>query len=236
MPDDGTRRPPRFVPRAWAASLEAESREWLVRCSVCGYERSARESGGVRWKASGTSKQYRRCPHCGTPNWHTIYRPRDGASPPLTGTALPDGTIVPPPGARPRRPTWQYVVPSVLGVVLIIALFVGGLLVSLSRAPAGPRDATDAYFGAVIAQDWAGARAALSASRRGVDTPASLATDWAMRAGAHGPATSFRITGVSVKTATARVSGTLSYRDGTTESVTAQLVTENGGWKIADGP
>lgn len=72
--DGAPRRLPRFVPRSWAASMEAESREWMVRCGACGYERSVWDLGGIRWKAAGTSKQYRRCPSCGQRSWHTIYR------------------------------------------------------------------------------------------------------------------------------------------------------------------
>lgn len=67
----------RFVPRSWAAAMEAESKTWLVRCLNCGHERSVWAMGGVRWKASGTSRVHVRCPNCGARGWHTIYRPDD---------------------------------------------------------------------------------------------------------------------------------------------------------------
>jgi DNA-directed RNA polymerase subunit RPC12/RpoP len=63
------------------AAMEAESRSWMIRCPACGYERSVWETGGVRYKAYGTSYQLRRCPHCGKLTWHKVYRvtpPKDG--------------------------------------------------------------------------------------------------------------------------------------------------------------
>jgi hypothetical protein len=63
-------------PGSWAASVEAESREWQVRCGACGYEESAWDRGWIRWKAAGTSMRYMRCPNCGKRSWHTVYRRR----------------------------------------------------------------------------------------------------------------------------------------------------------------
>ena len=64
----------RLVPRSWAASMEAESREWMVHCASCGFERSIWELGGIRWKAQGTKRTWGRCPDCGKRGWHKIYR------------------------------------------------------------------------------------------------------------------------------------------------------------------
>jgi DNA-directed RNA polymerase subunit RPC12/RpoP len=64
----------RFVPRSWAASMEEESRAWMVRCPHCGYERSVWDLGGIRWKASGKKRIWARCPHCGQRGWHVVYR------------------------------------------------------------------------------------------------------------------------------------------------------------------
>ena len=60
------------VQRLATPAMEAESRAWMVRCPKCGFERSVWESGGVRYKAAGTSRQYRRCPSCGKLGWHKI--------------------------------------------------------------------------------------------------------------------------------------------------------------------
>jgi hypothetical protein len=60
-------------PASWARSMEADSREWMIRCR-CGFERSIWEIGGIRWKARGTSRNYMRCPKCGRRSWHTTYR------------------------------------------------------------------------------------------------------------------------------------------------------------------
>ncbi len=62
------------APRSWAASMEAESRAWMVRCRSCGFERSIWELGGIRWKAKGSKWTWGRCPHCGKRGWHKVYR------------------------------------------------------------------------------------------------------------------------------------------------------------------
>jgi len=58
-----------------AADMEAESRSWMAQCPSCGFERSVWEMGGVRWKAAGNPRWYRRCPECGKAGWHKVYRP-----------------------------------------------------------------------------------------------------------------------------------------------------------------
>ena len=62
------------LPKEWAASIESESRTWILRCSSCGLERSVWEAGGIRWKAAGTARRYLFCPKCGSSQWHTIYK------------------------------------------------------------------------------------------------------------------------------------------------------------------
>ena len=208
--------------RRWAtAAMEAESREWLVRCPACGHERSVWDLGGVRYKARGTKRILRRCPACQQLGWHLVYRQRDGVRlPPL----------------RPARPLSWYIGAFVVIVVFFVGLLVGGLFLILNRASAGPRDATTDYFAAVVARDWAGAHGQLSAAQRGRVSPQGLAAIWEAREGAHGPADGFRVTGFSGKNGRTRVSGTLRYRDGATEPRTVWLVEEGGAWKIASDP
>ena len=62
-----------LVPRSWAASMEAESRTWMMRCA-CGHERSVWDAGGIRWKAAGNPRVRQGCAQCGQITWHTIYR------------------------------------------------------------------------------------------------------------------------------------------------------------------
>ena len=64
----------RFVSPDRAAKMEAESRTWMIRYPACGYERSVWETGGVMYKASGASWQFRRCPQCGKRGWHKVYQ------------------------------------------------------------------------------------------------------------------------------------------------------------------
>ena len=61
-----------ILPKKWAASMEAELRTWLARCSSCGFEQSFWEAGGMRWKAAGTERRYLSCTKCGQAHWHTI--------------------------------------------------------------------------------------------------------------------------------------------------------------------
>jgi hypothetical protein len=63
-----------LVPRSWAADMEAESRQWMARCEVCGCESSIWEMGGIRWKAAGNPRRRMRCPQCGKTSLHTIQR------------------------------------------------------------------------------------------------------------------------------------------------------------------
>jgi hypothetical protein len=71
----------RVVPAAWTASMAAESRTWMVRCRSCGFERSIWELGGIRWKGSGKTWTWGRCPNCGKFGVHTISRRDPPASP-----------------------------------------------------------------------------------------------------------------------------------------------------------
>ena len=66
----------RLAPRSWAAAMEAESREWMVRCRRCGFERTLWELGGIRWKANRAQRTatWGCCSPCGTRGWHTVAR------------------------------------------------------------------------------------------------------------------------------------------------------------------
>ncbi len=199
------------------AAMEAESREWLVRCPACGFERTVAEMGGTRYKARGTKKSFLRCPQCRGFGWHTVYRSNAGVR------------LAP---LRPSRPLWWHI-----GVFVgVLLLFFVVLFLLLSRASAGPRDATTGYFAAVGAGDWASAHDHFSAAQRDQVTPASLAAIWEALERTHGPVSSFDTNSFSVKNGRARISGRLRYRDGTTESRVVQLIEEGGAWKIASAP
>ncbi len=68
----------RVLPAAWAESMEAESRTWIMRCQVCGHEQSVWEAGGIRWKAKGNPTRRVACPQCGRVTGHKVYRHEDG--------------------------------------------------------------------------------------------------------------------------------------------------------------
>ncbi|HEY8600893.1 MAG TPA: phage terminase large subunit family protein [Thermomicrobiales bacterium] len=203
--------------RRVSAAMEAESREWLVRCPACGHEQSIWDLGGVRYKARGTKKTFLRCPNCRSFGWHTVYRANTGVQ------------LAP---LRPARPLWWHI-GVLVGMVLLFLVLLGGVLfVILRSASAGPRDATSGYFAAVGAGDWASAHDRLSAAQRNQVTPGNLAASWGIQERAHGPVAGFDTTSFSIKNGRARISGKLRYRDGTTESRVVQLVREGGSWKI----
>lgn len=62
-----------ILPASWARSLEASSRNWMMRCP-CGFEKSVWDAGGIRWKASGTPRRHLMCAGCGQATWHTVYK------------------------------------------------------------------------------------------------------------------------------------------------------------------
>lgn len=60
-----------------AKDMEAESREWMLQCSSCGYEQSYWDIGGVRWKAYSKGKRtWMRCRNCYKFAGHRVYRKR----------------------------------------------------------------------------------------------------------------------------------------------------------------
>lgn len=63
-----------LLPKKWAENMEAASRNWMARCSTCGFERSFWDAGGIRWKAAGKLNRYLFCPKCGRARWHAIYK------------------------------------------------------------------------------------------------------------------------------------------------------------------
>jgi hypothetical protein len=199
------------------AAMAAESREWLVRCPACGFERSVAEMGGTRYKARGTKMTFLRCPNCRGFGWHTVYRANSGVQ------------LAP---LRPSRPLWWHIGVLVGMVLLFLVLLGGGLFFILRSASAGPRDATSGYFAAFGAGDWASAHDRLSAAQRDQLTPADLAALWATQERAHGPVAGFNTTGFRINNDRARITGRLRYRDGTTESRIVQLVREGGSWKV----
>ena len=57
-----------------ASSMEAESRQWMMQCPGCGHEVSVWDSGGIRYKASGTVWRLGRCSQCRKMGMLRVYR------------------------------------------------------------------------------------------------------------------------------------------------------------------
>jgi hypothetical protein len=63
----------RYFPK-WSEDMEMHSRQWMVRCPNCGFEKSVWEWGGIRYKAAGEPRWLRRCRTCGKIGWHKVYK------------------------------------------------------------------------------------------------------------------------------------------------------------------
>ena len=201
-----------------AAKMEAESRTWMIRCPYCGYERSVWEMGGVRYKASGTSRQLRRCPQCGRLSWHILYRRKD---PPGAGPALP------PLASASRRPLlWAL---GLGGLVVLVAGFVGGLLLLLGALTQPVVSSGDAFMTALATADYAGADALCTPALQGqVGSVAGLAT----LVQGHQPG-HWNWTSRSVRNGTGLLDGDLTYADGTAGTVHLTLQQVDSAWKIS---
>ena len=63
-----------LLPKSSMEAMEAESRDWMVRCP-CGHEISVWELGGIRYGGRSTGKRTLiRCQKCGKRTWHRFYR------------------------------------------------------------------------------------------------------------------------------------------------------------------
>lgn len=60
-----------LLPKAWAESMEAESRQWKAHCP-CGHSRAIWDLGGIRWKAYGEPRRLMTCPACQQRTWHVV--------------------------------------------------------------------------------------------------------------------------------------------------------------------
>ena len=63
----------RFMPKL-AAHMEAESRQWMIRCQRCGHEESVWDRGGIRYKARGRPRRYGTCRKCKQRSWLVLVR------------------------------------------------------------------------------------------------------------------------------------------------------------------
>lgn len=62
------------LPASWAKSMEAESRQWMMRCNKCNFEQSVWDLGGIRWKAAGNPSRKMTCQNCKEFSLHTTYK------------------------------------------------------------------------------------------------------------------------------------------------------------------
>ena len=152
------------------------------------------------------------------------------------------GAQPPPPGAAPAPPArggktlWWALGGGLLGLLGLCACVgvigvgaLGGGVFALVQATAGPRDATSAYFEAVVAGDYATAHRSLSAAQRASLTPQDLAR---IRRGL----LSYSVDDVNIANTNGATSATVTVTSSTTGGAsnreTITLVKEGKDWKL----
>ncbi len=201
-----------------AAKMEAESQTWIIRCPYCGYEQSVWATGGVRYKASGNSRQLRRCPQCKRMSWHSIYRRSE-----LSAAVAP----VPPLAPSARRP-WLWAL-GLGGLVAVVALFVGALILGIGTLTQPVVSSGDRFMTTLQTGDYAQAYAlctpALQQQLGGVHQLITLVQN-------HQPG-HWNWTNRSIRNGVGNLDGALTYADGTAGTVQLTLQQVSGAWDIA---
>jgi hypothetical protein len=205
------------APDSMAADMEAESRSWMVRCTYCGYERSVWETGGVKYKASGSSRQLRRCPNCSRLSWHVIYR-KAGAPSAVPATM---------PLASPRR-RWLLWVVGLGSLAAIVVAFIVILLLVLGSALQPVVTAGDNFMTALKTGDYAQAYALCTPDLQ--KELGSVAGTAALVQG-HQPA-NWNWSSRSVRNGAGYLDGSLTYANGRTGTVHLVLNQVGKDWKI----
>jgi hypothetical protein len=63
-----------IMPRSIGQDMEKHSRLWMMQCQLCQHEISIWDLGGIRYKATGNPRSYRRCLKCGKRTWQKCYK------------------------------------------------------------------------------------------------------------------------------------------------------------------
>ncbi len=63
-----------IMPSAWRANIEAEARQWMLKCPNCQFERSYWDAGGIRAGAAGNKTVWGKCPSCGQNVGFQVYK------------------------------------------------------------------------------------------------------------------------------------------------------------------
>lgn len=61
--------------KSFGEDVARQSREWKIRCTKCGHQKSLASVGGVRYGAAGTTYTLGTCSKCGGFRILKIYRP-----------------------------------------------------------------------------------------------------------------------------------------------------------------
>jgi hypothetical protein len=201
-----------------ASGMEAESRSWMVKCPHCGYERSVWELGGVRYKASGTSRWLRRCPNCGKVGWHKVYR-----------SAVPVAGAVPVPAtpASTRR-RWLIWIVALGGLAAVIIIGISAIVLLVNALTQPVVDAGDNFMTALKTGNYSQAydlcTSDLQQQLGGVAGLTTLAQNY--RPG------QWNWTSRSIRNGVGQLDGSLTYASGKSGTVHLHLTQVGNDWKI----
>ncbi len=220
-----------------AGRMEAESRSWMIKCRRCGYERSAWSTGGVEYKASGTSYRYMRCPNCGKWSWNKVYRQAtpQGPSGTIPGAATLQASL---PYAAGSRGSTRWLLWLVLGVLGAGVLLGTGIFLLISTLTQPLATAGDNFMGALAKGNYAQAYALCTPDLQkklpdvqGLTTlvggGASASID-----GGVGPAI-WDWTGRSINNGVGQLSEPVTYYNGRAGTAKLELHQAGNDWKVA---
>jgi len=212
-----------LVSPSTAARMEAESRTWMVRCSNCGYERSVWETGGVLYKAAGTSYWYRRCPNCHKLAWQKVYRKEGAVATPALSTPLPQTS------PWRRWLLWAIVLGAIAAVVVI---FLAVLLLIIGSFTQPVVKAGDEFMTALKTRDFTKAYALCTSDlQREIGSESGMVALVQDQAQDRRPS-NWNWTGRSLRNGVGKLDGSVTFSDG--KPGTAHLVLQQVGndWKI----
>ncbi len=206
------------------ARMEDESRKWMLQCQRCGFEQSVWDSGGVRYKAAGTSRNYRRCPHCGQWNWMKIYLPKGPHVP-----ATPSGPPMPATAnSRFSSLPWPFILGLTALVIVGVALLVTGILFVVNGATQPVVTAGDSFMTALKAGDYTQAYALCAPDlQKELGSMSGLAT----LEQNHQPA-QWNWSSRSIRNDVGLLDGSFTYTDGKAGTMHLVFSRVNNSWKV----
>jgi hypothetical protein len=188
-----------------AAKMEAESRSWMVRCPRCGFEQSVWETGGVKYKAAGTSYWFRRCPNCHKLAWQKVYRPAGAAAVPVLAVS---------PSRTSPWPRWLLWVIVLGAFAALVVIFIAVLLLIIGAFTQPVVTAGDEFMTALKTRDFTKAYALCTSDlQREIGSVSGMVALVQDQAHDRRPS-NWNWMGRSLRNGVGQLDGTLTFSDG----------------------